>query len=79
MRTFACGDQVVTANTIDEGVAVVVHLDRLEAARKLRNKLRENRHGHNFGYNRVCRCGLSERDYYMKQGDSEVCRCKVES
>lgn len=59
---------------IETHLAIRAETERLRAESKRRNYLRDNKHLHDFGHDRVCKCGMEERDYDMTGYDSrEVC------
>ena len=68
MTAFRC-------NSIKEGIAIDKELFRLDRKKELENFLRNIKHGHDFGYNRKCDCGMIERDYYADQLENPLILC----
>ena len=68
MTAFRC-------NSVEEGMAINKELNRLDRRKEREQALRKIRHGHDFGYNRKCDCGLIERDYYEDQLKNPLTLC----
>ena len=59
----------------NECVAIPQMLDSLTINMKRQELRRKLKHGHCFGYDRQCVCGLSEKDYYLLQRDTDKRMC----
>ncbi len=59
----------------NECVAIPQMIDQMNQNRKRQEFLIKIRHGHYFGYNRQCDCGLREKDYYLFQRDPRHSIC----
>lgn len=74
MKSFGYGNRVVQASSIQEGLAIIAALYSREA----RKRLIAIKHGHDFGYDRVCCCGTREVDYiYLTRTYNEIEPCQA--
>jgi hypothetical protein len=65
MPSFGYGPHTFNADSIEEGLAIGKTLENLVLFEYQKKILRELKHGHDFGRNRVCKCGMRLRDYYL--------------
>lgn len=77
MDSFGYGGRIVSASSAEEGLAIVRELDRLDWRRNRIKMLQSVNHGHDFGHNWFCPCGMPEKDYrfYFRE-DLEQCPLK---
>ncbi len=68
MRSFRC-------NSVEEGIAINKELSRLDREIEREEALRKIKHGHDFGRDQKCNCGLVLRDYYANQLDNPLTLC----
>ena len=68
MRSFRC-------NSIEEGIAINKELNRIDRKKEREEDLRKIKHGHDFGYDQKCDCGLILRDYYIYQQENPLTLC----
>jgi hypothetical protein len=63
---------------MSDPVEVLAEIAKFNASHREREwrkkELEKVRHGHDFGYNRECICGLRERDYITKPDSRTVCQ-----
>ena len=71
MRSFAFGSVYVEAETINSAIAICCEINRLKSLKETREKLRAINHGHVFGWNRECHCGISDTEYFNTLNDEK--------
>lgn len=75
MQSLGCGDRVVKATSVEEGMAIVSMLDRLDHERERREHLEKTDYGHEFGHNRRCeKCGMLLKEFRsVRRDDRRIC------
>jgi hypothetical protein len=72
MTIFSRGGFTVEAQTMDHGLAALDELERLARNKTLWIHLRDINHGHVFGDDLICKCGMQAIDYYANT-DQDIC------
>ena len=74
MINVSKGKYTILAHSVKEGNAIISELERLDMKQNRRRLLRRIKHGHDFGYNRTCKCGLTDKNYLLHNSYSqELC------
>jgi len=76
MKTLTQDNITVNASTIEEGLALVDAIERLNASKQHREYLASTEHGHDFSeFTRRCkRCEMSRKDYLVQMArEREPC------
>jgi hypothetical protein len=75
-RTVSQGDITVTlesGESIAIGHAIIETVTRYRARRALLEGLKDIKHGHVFGDDRVCKCGMQDTEYFATRDQLTVC------
>ena len=56
-------------------IAIQKEISRLDRQQEREEALRKIKHGHDFGYDQKCDCGLLVRDYYEHKHDFPLMLC----
>jgi len=62
----------VPGMTWETHLAIIRERERIEDAKDRRWFLRQHHHFHDFGHDRVCKCGLEQRDYHMRHMEDDL-------
>ena len=73
MITVSNDNYTILANSSNEGYAIINELERLDEQENRLQLLQRIKHGHKFGDNMICKCGLAKIDYLGSPNSQELC------